>query len=118
MAEVVPQWGKTRWQWGGCFSDTAHAKARTVTKQTSATSGCMVVDRRFVDEDLGAYGGEGHGLIRRFTPEEYERLQTFPVGWTSALPKTHRFKVLGNAVTCEVAAHVMRALRRHLQQRA
>lgn len=112
MGEVVPQWGRTRWQWGTCYSDTAHAKARTVTRQTSATSGCMVVDRRF-DDDLAPYGGEGTGRMRRPTPTELERLQCFEDGWTDMLPKTHRFKVLGNAVTCGVVAHVAECLRVH-----
>jgi DNA (cytosine-5)-methyltransferase 1 len=107
MGQVVPQWGKTRWQCGRMYADSADPKSHTVTKSwESSTMGCMLVDRRFGDVPLAAYGAEGHGLVRRFTPEETERLQTFPAGWTDALSKTWRYKVMGNAVTCAVAAHV------------
>ena len=42
--------------------------------------------------------------FRKMTPGEAERLQTFPDQWTSGLSYTNRFKVLGNAVTCDVIA--------------
>ena len=115
MGQVVPQWGKTRWQQGH-YSDSANDKSITVTKSWRAsTMGNMLIDRRF-DEDLTHLGNTGCGRVRRFTPEETERLQTFPVGWTAALAKNRRYMVLGNAVACEVAAHVMRCLARHLEE--
>lgn len=50
--------------------------------------------------------------VRRFTPEEYERLQGFPAGWTYPTATANgnretvdspRYKALGNAVTVQVA---------------
>jgi site-specific DNA-cytosine methylase len=40
--------------------------------------------------------------IRRLTPTECERLQSFPDGWTAGVSDTQRYKMLGNAVTSNV----------------
>ncbi len=42
------------------------------------------------------------GRIRRLTPIECERLQSFPDGWTEGISDTQRYKCLGNAVTVNV----------------
>jgi len=69
-------------------------------------------------------GGHGHGnhsdmdlivtpvqtRIRRLTPTECERLQGFPDGWTEGLSDSQRYKTLGNAVTVNVVAEVLKAL--------
>ena len=51
-----------------------------------------------------------HKGIRRLTPTECERLQGFPDGWTDGLSDTQRYKTLGNAVTVNVVAEVLKAL--------
>ena len=58
--------------------------------------------------------------IRRLTPLECERLQSFPDGWTEKgvdengkevnISDTQRYKVLGNAVTVNVVREVMKKL--------
>lgn len=40
--------------------------------------------------------------IRRLTPTECERLQSFPDGWTEGFSDTQRYKMMGNAVTVNV----------------
>jgi len=40
--------------------------------------------------------------IRRLTPTECERLQSFPDGWTEGVSDTQRYKQMGNAVTVNV----------------
>ena len=48
---------------------------------------------------------------RNFTPEECERLQTFPPDYTSAAGcKTHRYTLLGNAWTVDAIAHLLHGL--------
>ncbi|QFP93314.1 UNVERIFIED_ORG: hypothetical protein Xoosp15_49 [Xanthomonas phage Xoo-sp15] len=49
--------------------------------------------------------------IRRLTPTECERLQNVPDGYTSTVPKTHRYKMLGNGWTVDVIAHVLKYIR-------
>jgi len=51
-----------------------------------------------------------HKGIRRLTPTECERLQGFPDGWTEGLSDTQRYKTLGNAVTVNVVAEILKAL--------
>jgi len=48
--------------------------------------------------------------IRRLTPTECERLQSFPDGWTEGVSNTQRYKMMGNAVTVNVVEAVMRRL--------
>jgi len=43
------------------------------------------------------------GGIRRLTPTECERLQGFPDGWTEGFSDGARYRMLGNAVTVNVA---------------
>jgi len=56
-----------------------------------------------------------HGLfdgksIRRLTPLECERLQSFPDGWTEGISDTQRYKCLGNAVTVAVVEDIVKRL--------
>jgi len=48
--------------------------------------------------------------IRRLTPTECERLQSFPDGWTEGLSDTQRYKCLGNAVTVNVIEAIIKKL--------
>lgn len=48
--------------------------------------------------------------IRRLTPTECERLQGFPDGWTEGISDTQRYKCLGNAVTVNVVAEIVKRL--------
>lgn len=48
--------------------------------------------------------------IRRLTPLECERLQSFPDNWTEGVSDTQRYKQLGNAVTVNVVYEVARRL--------
>jgi DNA (cytosine-5)-methyltransferase 1 len=47
---------------------------------------------------------------RRLTPVECERLQGFPDGWTAGHADTPRYRMLGNAVTVNVAEWIGRRL--------
>lgn len=51
------------------------------------------------------------GSRRPFTPEEAELLQTIPQGYTSMVPKTDRFNLIGNAWTVDVIAHIFEGLK-------
>lgn len=45
--------------------------------------------------------------IRKLTPVECERLQGLPDGYTEGIPKTHRYKCLGNAFNVDVVRHLL-----------
>ena len=47
---------------------------------------------------------------RKLTPEEYEKLQGFPVGWTKGISNTQRIRCLGNAVTPPLVEYILRRL--------
>jgi site-specific DNA-cytosine methylase len=48
--------------------------------------------------------------IRRLTPTECERLQSFPDGWTEGISDSQRYKCLGNAVTVNVIEAILTKL--------
>jgi len=52
----------------------------------------------------------GYRRIRRLTPLECERLQSFPDGWTEGISDTQRYKCLGNAVTVNVIEAIGRQI--------
>lgn len=52
-----------------------------------------------------------HNRLRFLTPEEYEKLQTVPVGYTSCVSDSQRYKMLGNGWTVDVIAHILKGLK-------
>jgi len=52
---------------------------------------------------------QSNGQLRRLTPVECERLQSFPDGWTEGVSDTQRYKQMGNAVTTNVIEAIVRS---------
>lgn len=50
---------------------------------------------------------EERTMYTNLTIEEYEKLQTLPVGYTLAVPKAERYKTIGNGWTAEVIIHIL-----------
>lgn len=48
---------------------------------------------------------------RYLTPEEYEKLQTVEVGYTSGVSNSQRYKMLGNGWTVDVIAHIFKGIK-------
>lgn len=44
--------------------------------------------------------------LSKFTPNECEKLQTIPVGYTDSVSDTQRYKMIGNGWTVDVIAHI------------
>lgn len=53
------------------------------------------------------YKATDKSLWRYFTPEECEQLQTLPVGYTGTLPKSYRYKTIGNSWTVSVIKRIL-----------
>lgn len=49
---------------------------------------------------------DGQYTVRKLTPIECERLQTWPDGYTEGVSNTQRYKMLGNGWTADVIAHI------------
>lgn len=81
-------------------------------KKGAAKAGCLTA---------GANSGGNHSdmdllyaedeTIRRFTPLEWERLQTVPDNYTEGVSNTQRFRMLGNGWTVEVIAYILSFLK-------
>ena len=60
-----------------------------------------------VTQQVAAINSAGYG-VRRLTPVECERLQSFPDGWTEpAVSDSARYKAMGNAVTVNVVRWIL-----------
>jgi len=70
-------------------------------------SGCLTTNSSHAQNYLL---NEDKTLCRLYMPEEYEMLQTFPVGYTAMCKSTQRFKQLGNSWTVDVIAHIFKGL--------
>ena len=57
-----------------------------------------------------------NGRPRKLTPTEYERLQTFPDGYTdgAGVSSTARYTALGNGWTAEVIKFILQGLKESL----
>ena len=49
---------------------------------------------------------DGDYTVRKLTPVECERLQTWPDGYTDGVSNTQRYKIIGNGWTADVIAHI------------
>ena len=54
---------------------------------------------------------DGDYIIRKLTPVEAERLQTLPDNYTEGISKTQRYKCVGNGLTVDVIAHILKGLK-------
>ena len=54
---------------------------------------------------------DGDYHIRKLTPIECERLQTFPDNYTAGISNTQRYKCLGNSWTVDVIAHILKNIK-------
>lgn len=61
-------------------------------------------------ENANEFGAEHKGQWRMLTPEECERLQTVPEGYTSIAPKLWRYHMLGNGWTVDVITHILKGI--------
>lgn len=50
------------------------------------------------------------GVLTKLSCEEYEKLQTLPVGYTSSARTSERYKMIGNAWTVDVIAHILKGI--------
>lgn len=73
-------------------------KANCLTARSDASWNCNYVTR------------DGYGLTK-LTCEEYEKLQTVPVGYTACVKSSERYKMLGNGWTVDVIAHIFKHIK-------
>lgn len=57
-----------------------------------------------------AFTVDGANTVRRLTPTECCRLQGFPDSWVDGISDTQKYKCLGNAVTVNVVAEIIKRL--------
>ncbi len=69
----------------------------------------LIVDIAACDDNRRD-GVSARTAVRRLTPNECERLQGFPDGWTAGFSDTVRYRMLGNAVCVDVAEWIARRM--------
>lgn len=69
-------------------------------------SGCITKSRSSIPKV--EYGND----IILLVPEEVEKLQTVPIGYTAMVKTQHRYAMLGNGWTVDVIAHILRGIKK------
>jgi len=77
---------------------------------TSATPKTGTIIAGYSKNPGGAYYFDDGTRKRKFTPLEFERLQTVPDNYTACVANTHRYHALGNGWTVDVIAHIFNGL--------
>jgi len=72
-------------------------RANCLTARSDASWNCNYVTR--------------NNELTKLSPEEYEKLQTVPIGYTSCVKSSHRYKMLGNGWTVDVIASIFNGLK-------
>ena len=60
-----------------------------------------------LDTGMQQYTLTKEGRVRRLTPLECTRLQSFPDGWLDGISDSGKYKCLGNAVTVNVIRDIL-----------
>lgn len=75
-------------------------------QSTNRKSLCLLASDGFKSKNRTTnFVDDGKG-IRRFTPVEYERLQTMPDNYTDKLSINQRYKTIGNAWTIDIVSYI------------
>ena len=83
-------------------------KQATRVYSTNSKSQCLTALGGGQGGKTGLYEIPNTKTCRKPTPEECERLQTVPVGYTEGVSNTQRYKMLGNGWTVEVIKHIFK----------
>lgn len=90
-----------------CNGKLDHEKSGTLVARYAKGVASFGGDSFVMDtEDMSVFN------IRRFTPEECEKLQTVPLGYTGIVADTHRYKMLGNGWTVDVIACILEGIKK------
>lgn len=79
------------------FTSIDKTKASCLTKRAQKSWNCNYVTK--------------NGKIRNLTPIEYERLQTVPDNYTSAVKDSDRYEMLGNGWTVKIISHIFKYIK-------
>lgn len=88
------------------FSPSGPQEETPIAACVTAHPARMAAEDSYVYED-------GRGL-RTLSPEEAERLQGFPAGWTAGLSRARRRVLIGNAMTVPVVTWIGRRLKEEM----
>ena len=96
---------------GKKLSEQTAQRPRTLRNYRSENqkSFCMLATMWKGAQSNGMTVIDDNGL-RNITPLECERLQTVPIGYTSCVSNTQRYRMLGNGWTVDVIVHIFKGL--------
>lgn len=89
--------------------DTFGALTATMWKGIRAAGRPIVIESYCVGKHIDELKKDVD--YRMLTPQECERLQTVPDGYTAHVSKTQRYKMLGNGWTVDVIAHIFKGIK-------
>lgn len=94
--------GYTEIHKGECFDANYMGSTTRRGRRLSKKAHCVTAKN-----EVYFYQYLGGRCFRKFTPVEYERLQTLPDGYTEMLSDTQRYRTLGNGWNVDTIAHIL-----------
>jgi len=85
--------------------ETRDGRANTLTTGSGC---CSNSSKNFIER----CDETGRTYLEKLNPELCEKLQGFPPFWTNGIPKTQRFKQIGNAVNIPTVVHILKGLKK------
>lgn len=85
-------------------------KYPTLLAQSPASKHRIIVDLEKAANATSEQLRKDLTITRPATPEECEEFQTLPIGYTNIVPKTHRYKSIGNGWTVDVIVHILKGI--------
>lgn len=89
-------------------------KSRAIISSASRTT-----EREYFKKQQGTMVKTNDGIsLRKLTPVECERLQTWPNNYTEGVSNTQRYKIIGNGWTADVIAHIFSFMRLNKEEKS
>jgi DNA (cytosine-5)-methyltransferase 3A len=95
--------GLTATQWRRCLTPGMYGYTAVVRMPADKSNTLTAMYKTMCSHGVICHGDN----CRRLHPDECERLQTLPTGYTAMLAKTARYKAIGNGWTVDVIAHLL-----------
>lgn len=89
-------------------------KSRAIISSAGRTT-----EREYFKKQQGTMVKTNDGIsLRKLTPVECERLQTWPNNYTEGVSNTQRYKIIGNGWTADVIAHIFSFMRLNKEEKS
>lgn len=111
LSDVIPD-AVTGVGYRGKFDNILQKYVSNGTNRIDSKSNCLTCSSSGIAKKTGKPYGNGlyldkSGNVLPYTIQQMEQIQGLSIGYTQGVPKTHRLKMIGNAMSVPVMEHVL-----------